>query len=376
MTAAEFRAELKKGPELCGVYLFYGEEEYLKRAYLAELKQLLLPDEGFDVFNFLRLHGNDEAVSGIRRAVMAMPMMSERKLIVIEELEGKTLSTSDLAELTDCLALAQDSGDCVLVVNTTPSLFDAGTDKAPSKLLKAFCGEHLTAKKPVKGDKKPKKDSDTVSGCALPVSFSYQQPARLAQWAARHFAAAKVSASPRVCEALIAHTGRDMTTLSSEIEKLCCYALARVAGTEQPAAVSEQDIRVVVPHNKEINTFDFANAILNGDLDTAFYILSDMKRRKERPEIILASVSKVYTDLYLYKSLSESGEGPKDIATRLKRNEYQISLYLRSAGRMTAERLFSAVEQCAKADARIKSTALDAYEVLDELVIAIRTALK
>ncbi len=375
MTTAEWRAELKKGSIKGGAYLFYGEEEYLKRAYLSELKAALLPDAGLDVFNYIVLRGNDEIIAGLRRAVLTLPVMADRKLTVLEELEGRSLTAADITELCDCFGMAADGDDTVIVVNTTPALFDAGTEKAPSKLLKALCGEHIAdPKKAAKGDKKPKKEPDS-GGCAWPIAFPYETPARLAGWVKKHFSARQVIAEQDVCQGLIDHAGRDMTTLSSEIEKLCNYALARVRGSEQTAQVTVSDLFAVVPQNREINAFDFSNAILDGNTDRAFFILTDMKQRKERPEIILASVSKVYTDLYLVKSLQEEGSGSRDIAAVTKLHEYKVGLYLRSAGRIPAERIFAAVELCAEADRRIKSSNLDAYEVLEALVLAIRAEL-
>ena len=51
----KFRADLAAG-NLGNVYLFYGEETYLREFYLAEVKKQLVPP-GFEAFNFHRLEG-------------------------------------------------------------------------------------------------------------------------------------------------------------------------------------------------------------------------------------------------------------------------------------------------------------------------------
>ena len=51
----KLRADIKSGsPE--NVYIFYGEETYLRDRYLEELKALLVP-AGFEEFNYHRLPG-------------------------------------------------------------------------------------------------------------------------------------------------------------------------------------------------------------------------------------------------------------------------------------------------------------------------------
>ena len=53
MTVKELDDKIKKG--LGGVYLFYGEEEYLKRRYLEKVREVLLPDDTDAVFNHVKI---------------------------------------------------------------------------------------------------------------------------------------------------------------------------------------------------------------------------------------------------------------------------------------------------------------------------------
>ena len=79
----KLRADIKSGsPE--NVYIFYGEETYLRDRYLEELKALLVP-EGFEEFNYHRLSGKGLTVQDLTEVVEAMPMMSQhtdRKSVV------------------------------------------------------------------------------------------------------------------------------------------------------------------------------------------------------------------------------------------------------------------------------------------------------
>ena len=50
MLQTELKTQLKTG-KIGGVYLFCGEEEYLKRHYLNEIRKQILTDPVFDAFN-------------------------------------------------------------------------------------------------------------------------------------------------------------------------------------------------------------------------------------------------------------------------------------------------------------------------------------
>ena len=68
------RADLKaQTPQ--NVYLFYGEETYLRSYYLEELHRLLIP-AGFEEFNYHRLSGKGLTVQELTEVTEAMPMMA------------------------------------------------------------------------------------------------------------------------------------------------------------------------------------------------------------------------------------------------------------------------------------------------------------
>ena len=64
----KLRADIKSGsPE--NVYIFYGEETYLRDRYLEELKALLVP-EGFEEFNYHRLSGKGLTVQDLTEVLL------------------------------------------------------------------------------------------------------------------------------------------------------------------------------------------------------------------------------------------------------------------------------------------------------------------
>ena len=79
----KLKSDLSTG-EIGQVYIFHGEESYLREYYLGEIKKKLVP-AGFEEFNYHRLNGKTLTMQELSEAVEAMPMMAERTLIVVTD---------------------------------------------------------------------------------------------------------------------------------------------------------------------------------------------------------------------------------------------------------------------------------------------------
>ena len=73
-----------KGGKTENLYLFYGEESYLKELYTERIKKLV-PDNGFPEFNYMKFEGPDTELSELDSAWESFPMMAEKKLILIKD---------------------------------------------------------------------------------------------------------------------------------------------------------------------------------------------------------------------------------------------------------------------------------------------------
>ena len=337
LNAADFRNSIKT-KRLSGGYLFYGDEEYMKQFCLTAAREALITEN--DAFNHIIFTAENYSLSALVSAVEAVPVISDKKLIEVHSLDIAGMKDGEFEEFAVVLDELPDYDYNTVIIYMTAESFDAGTDKYPSKLFNA------------------------LSKRLVPVAFDYETPPKLIKWIQQHFRAEGIIIEPDICLQLINNVGQSMFRLKNEINKLSAYILS--GGRNN---VTSDDITNITIHVKAIDPFDFANAILDGNTDKAFYILSDMKERKEKPEIILSQVSRVYCDMCVIKSLYESGMTSQLIAGKLKMHEYKTSLYLKSASKRSLKTLRRAVDICFDADIKIKSTALDNYAVLDRLVI-------
>ncbi len=334
MTPNEFRNELKKPS---GCYLFCGEEDYLKRHYLSALRKAVI-EEG-DVFNHIVLNSDNYSPERLFGAVEALPMMSDKKLIELTSVDIAGMTETELDELSNVLSEIGKYEYNVVLIYTEPFEFSTGNKKQPSK-------EYSCLKDLVKI-----------------VSFDRESPARLASWVTKHFTAELIVAPPDEVKLLIDRCSCDMYTLASEIDKLSCYLKAH--GRERLTA---EDIITVCGERKEIAAFDLANAIIGRNGRAAFSVLHQMKREKEKPEIILSGVSRSIGDMLIVKTLLNSGMNTSEISKKSGIHEYRVSLYAKSASGISIDRLKELSERCYEADKLIKSTSLDSYTVIERLV--------
>jgi len=333
VTPVEFRAELKH-PR--GGYLFCGEEDYLKRRYLESLRKAVVAED--DVFNHIRLNGDTFSTDALASAIAMLPVMADAKLIEVEGVSLAAMSDTEIEELCGIFSLLENSPETVLVFYTEAGDLEPGTPKQPDKRYV------------------------TLSEAITVVLFPRETPARLAAWAAKHFTAEGVAAPPMAVNALLSRCGCDMYTLASEIDKLSAYVKSK--GRE---ILTEEDVALVASESKEIAAFDFTNALIDFRPEAAFSILAERKRQKEKPEILLSSITRVVCDLYMIRTLSDSGMTVGEIAKKLKKHEYTVGLYLKSASKSTVTRLNALMDACFEADLRIKSTSVESYAILDRL---------
>ncbi len=337
MTVKELDDKIKKG--LGGVYLFYGEEEYLKRRYLEKVRETLLTDDTDAVFNHVKI--TDGEIERLGDELVGMPIFgsSGGRLIELWDVDFTSMNENKLDELTDAFS---EVADDTLLIYAKPEEFSEGTKKAPSVAYKRF---------------------STVANL---INFEKQTPQKLVGWASRHFSSHGCAADPQICKKLIDYCKNDMFILASEIDK--ASAFARQNGKN---VISEDMIHAVCSPGTVFGAFDFANALIDGNTPMALSIFAEMKLRKERPENILSSVSRICSELLTVRILSDCGYSKQDIAKKMKMHEYPVSLRMTAAARKSMESLEKAVELCCETDLKIKSTRLDEYTALEILILSL-----
>lgn len=336
MNESELRTDVK---DPSGVYFFYGAEDYMKNHYAAQIKKAAITDESFASFNYLRITDDIFTVSAVQDAIAAPPVMSDKKVADISlAVFDRVLDEKGRNLLCDILAEAAEDAQTVVIFRISADGFDAGTPKKPSAFLKK------------------------MSAFAKVVQFDYQSDARLYKWMERHFAEYGLSVTPDVCAAILASCGRSMYRLTGEIAKLAAYT----AESGMPA-VTLREAREVISRTDEDDAFRLADCILSGDVHAALEALAVKKFKKEDPILLLGQINKAFCDLAAAAHALEEGMSQADFAKMMGMHPYRAGLMLNAARTKPVKYFDSAVERCAEADRKIKSTPL-AYEAIERLI--------
>lgn len=335
MDLASFKTNLKNG-QLSGVYIFSGEEDYLVRYYLKTLREKIVGDEAFAVFNNPVFDGEEIDFSKILEAVKAPPMMSDLKLIEWRHADFTGLRESSLEEFEELIEACKEYSYSVVAFTADDGGIDLGTAKKPSAFLKRF-------------DKK-----------VNILNFEKSTENQLYAWLKKHFDAHGVSVGLETVQTLVFRSGRSMDVLAGEVDKLCALALSRGKNVVTP-----EDVNEVASSTPECDTFALSNAIIDRSKSKAYFALEDMKLRRVDPTIIMGMIAKTFGDLTAISHLLDEGLGVQEIQRILGMNEYKLKKYIPAAKKYGSQRLADIIDSFAKADAASKFGGVMGYTAIE-----------
>lgn len=344
MTEAELRAEIKAG--VSGVYLLAGEEEYLKRYYLSEIRKSVLVEESLAGFNHTKVSYLDGGFGTLSDSVSQSPFMQEKRLCELSGFNFNSAKDGVLTQLRAIIDEASDNDECVLVIYAECDMLDMSKGSRTSKKVMKFLGDSVKS-----------------------VVFEKTTPQKLSNWIKRHFAHDGINISDSECLYMIDRCGRSMEMLASEIDKVCAYKHYNDSNT-----VTRDDITYLCPRNEEIGAFALANAVLDSNSAEIFRILGENKKSgaELKPKAILSSVCSTYMSLCTIKELCEQGADEQTIAKKMNIHEYKAKLYAKTARAIPTQKLERAIELCVAADTDMKLTSSDRI-ALERLLCSIAT---
>ncbi len=331
MTESELKALIKEGT--CHLYLLYGDESYLTEQYAKKIaRQTVEPD--FDAFNLQRFDGQGLTMEQLEDAVETLPMMADRKCVLVRDMDVNAANSDRL------VALMENLPDSCVLVFWQMTVRPNRTQNAWKAVLAA---------------------ADKV-GCA--VKFDRKAPADVAKTLVAGAKRRGCTLAPADATYLIDQAGNDLQLLLGELDKLT--ALAGEGGT-----VTRGLIDKAATKNLEAKVFDLSKAILARRAETAYTLLAMLAQQREEPLAILGVLSTAYADLYRAKVATAAGL-PATAAVNVYKQTYKNKDFrLRNAGRDAARfsipTLRACLELLARADRGMKSGA-DSRLLLEQTV--------
>ena len=327
----ELKQALKAGAPR-GLYVFHGEEAFLRDSYLAKLKDTVLP-AGLEDFNLHAAKGKDCSAEWIEQAVDCLPVMSQRTLVLATDFDLFKQGDAAKERLLDILTNLPDYCTLVFVYDLLPYKPD-GRSKLAALLKKE----------------------------GAVVDFQRQEQKTLAAWICRQFEKAGKRVDSADAEYLIFLAGDLMHDLSAEIEKAAAYA-----GHER---VTRADMDAVCIPRVDAVVFQMTDAMARKDFDKAASVLADLLHSREAPVMILSVMGKYFRQLYTARLYLDAGRGRGDfMALWGMKSGYPADKLLSAAKGFSLPWCRYAVRRCAETDIALKSAYGREGEVLTGLLM-------
>lgn len=338
MDIAEFKAGLKSR-SFAGWYIFSGEEDYLKKYYMNELRSCIVTDEAFALFNYVSFDGAEIDFGAVAEAIKSPPMMGDYKLVEWKFAPLDSLKEGEKKALESLFELKEQYPYSVFAIMTTADGFDAGTPKRPSRF------------------------ASKLSVAFEILNFPKSTDSQLLSWLKKHFDAEGISVDLAALNALLFRSGRAMDVLNNEVLKLCFFAKAN-----GKSSINAQDVEAVASPTVECDAFALSNAVLEKNIERAFLALTDLKQRRVDPQIIISMLERTYSELSSVALLLDEGNGSSAIESILKFHPFKAKLYINAAKKVGAKRLASTLSELCRMDASSKSGGLSGYGAIEMFI--------
>lgn len=344
VTEMELKRHLKEGTP-AKLYFFCGEESYLSAHYADRVASAVVGKDEFASFNFQKFDGQELSFDALSEAVEAMPLMAERKCVVVRDLDVAALAAAAAQRLAELLADPPES--CVTVF-----WLDAVTaDLKKNAKWKAFAA--------------------AVEKNGLCAVFPRKTTAEVLKLLCAGASRRGCTLSSDNARLLVEQCGNELNLLMNELDKLCALA--------DSGEIVREHIEAAATRNLEASVYDLSKAMLQNNYTRAYTILHRLFSQREDPISILAVLSGAYTDLYRAKVAHAAGAQAESLAADFayRGREFRLRNAARDCARIPLEVLRGSLDILAQADISLKSSRMDKKVVLEQtaakLIVLART---
>lgn len=302
------------------IYLFYGEEGYLKKQYRDKLKAALSSGEGGlmggmsggNDMNFTAFEGKDTNPKEVIDLAETLPFFAERRVILIEN-SGFFKNVCD--ELADYL---------VQIPPTTHFIFVEEEVDKRSRMYKAV-----------------KKEGKIVE-------FTTQTEELLTRWILTRLKKEGKNITGSVMQLFLSKTGTDMGNIDRELEKLLCYTLDK-------SVIEAEDVEAVTTEQTTNKIFDMVNAIAEHNQRRALDLYYNLLTLKESPMRIMYLITRQFHILLNIRDMASKGLNQQTMAQKAGIPPFAVRRNITQAKGFTVEQLKEAIREGVELEEAVKT---------------------
>ncbi len=322
-----------KEKKLRNIYLFYGQETYLRDYYLNQIDKLMV-NQSIKEMNFLLMDENGASIQGIIEFCDNPPVMSDKKLLVIKKTNflknKKSGSGTDIERLLEYL------------------------DTIPDYIVIVF----------VEGTEIDKRNSiyKYIEKNGLVSEFIYQSREQIANWVERIFKDANKKVTKEDILYIVDNTNPDMQSILNECNKLIDYSLDK-------DVIELKEIQSVLTKSLNSRVFEMIDNIISNNTKKALEMLGEMLFLKEPTPKILSLIARQIKLLLQVKVYTNEGLSQNEIAKRIELK--YVYKFIKQGEKFSVERLEKLLLECSSADMMIKTSSVDDKIILEKLIMQI-----
>jgi DNA polymerase-3 subunit delta len=328
------------------IYLFFGEEEFLRADMLGRALDTFIGDVSLRSFNYDQLSGNDHKINDVISCAKNYPVMAEMRVVICREAE----KLFKMRETGKAKTKDDDPFD---------QLYKYLEDPNRSTLL------IFDMIKPGPKNQHPWKD---LFAKTTPLDFPVLKEPAAMEWINERAAKSGRSLETKAAQSLVAHLGTDLRTLSSELEKLISYV-------GDSSTIKAADVEVAVGVSPTYNIFELQKAIGSGNKGRAAEIaLRMLEADKGARYPMFAFLSKYLEQLSIAREMSEKRESDQAIAQAIGLyggGAYYVKDYISAARRYSSAKLDDALKALVRAEFDTRRVKIDDSLLVERLIAEI-----
>ena len=322
-----------KSKEFYPIYLMCGNEDYLKKFYTDTIVAKNV-EPAFESFNMQKFEGKNLDLSDVFEQASIMPMMSDKRCVVVEDYKLEGINERDFGLICD-YAEASPETSIVIFLQKNADFSLAKAKKAADIITKhgAVC---VLDKRTGNDLIKPLISAASKQNCTLSV--------QLANY-------------------LVSLVGDDSNVLKNELNKICGYAAS--------GEITKNHIDAVAVKTDEAKIYDLTKALMGKDFDKAYKVLHTLLKSKVSPEYILGTIVSTYVDMYRGKVSLSCGGRADELANDFDygKRAFALTNGARDASRTDLPTLRKCLDVLSEADMKLKKSFDDETIVLEQLMV-------
>src|SRR3989339_451202 len=314
----EFKTKLKtlKKTTISPIYLFYGDEDYLKNEIISSIESITIEpstkDFNYNVFYFGDKNNSDTSMETVLQSANSYPFISDKKLVIVKNINK--------------LPESQDS------------LLETYIDN-PSKTTCLIL---------VGGEKLPKRVLFTKIESEYPtVNFYHLFESDICRWIVEEVKYFKKNISNSATQMLLDITGENLADIKREIDKLVLYA-------EENTEITIEDVEICCGHFKENTIFELLPVLAAKKINTVIEILTNLLNNGVSEFAILSTIADRYKKYFKFYEISDTGANEWEATTRAGVRFYQKD-FLKDVRSLNKEDIKISLQNILNTELEIKS---------------------